>query len=111
MMDVIADVGGTEFRERMLPGSMSDLVQQGAQLGPLLSRAPRHMDRIATLLEHGRLTMRLRLFTDVHEVRVLEHLVNRIVLALLQHRSWPCLGIAAENRRWPSARSDRRRPV
>jgi len=41
------------------------------------------MDRIATLLEHGRLTTRLRLFTDVHEVRVLERLVNRVVLALL----------------------------
>jgi hypothetical protein len=41
------------------------------------------MDRIATLLEHGRLTTRLRLFTDAHEVRVLERLVNRVVLALL----------------------------
>ena len=84
LIDVIADVGGAEFRERMLPGSVSDLVQQEwAQLGPLLGRAPRHIDRIATLLEHGRLTTRLRLFTDAHEVRVLERLVNRIVLALL----------------------------
>ena len=84
LIDVIADVGGTEFRERMLPGSVSELVEQEwAQLGPLLSRAPRHMDRIATLLEHGRLTTRLRLFTDVQEVHVLENLVNRIVLALL----------------------------
>ena len=84
LIDVIADVGGAEFRERMLPGSVSELVQQEwAQLGPLLSRAPRHMDRIATLLEHGRLTTRLRLFTDAHEVRVLERLVNRVVLALL----------------------------
>ena len=70
LIDVIADVGGAEFRERMLPGSVSELVQQEwAQLGPLLGRAPRHMDRIATLLEHGRLTTRLRLFTDAHEVR------------------------------------------
>jgi ubiquinone biosynthesis protein len=84
LIDVIADVGGAEFRERMLPGSVSELVQQEwAQLGPLLSRAPRHMDRIATLLEHGRLTTRLRLFTDAHEVRVLERLVNRVVLTLL----------------------------
>lgn len=41
------------------------------------------MDRIATLLEHGRLTTRLRLFTDAHEVRVLERLVSRVVPALL----------------------------
>jgi hypothetical protein len=41
------------------------------------------MGRIATLLAHGRLTTRLRLFTDAHEVRVLERLVSRVVPALL----------------------------
>jgi ubiquinone biosynthesis protein len=84
LMDVIADMGGAEFRNRMLPGSVSELVQQEwAQLGPLLSRAPRHMDRIATLLEHGRLTTRPRLFTDPEEVGVMERLLNRVVLTLL----------------------------
>jgi ubiquinone biosynthesis protein len=84
LMDVIADMGGAEFRDRMMPGSVSELVQQEwAQLGPLLSRAPRHMDRIATLLEHGRLTTRLRLFTDPEEIGVLERLLNRFVLTLL----------------------------
>jgi ubiquinone biosynthesis protein len=84
LMDVIADMGGAEFRNRMLPGSVSELVkQEWAQLGPLLSRAPRHMDRIATLLEHGRLTTRLRLFTDPEEIGVLERLLNRVVLTLL----------------------------
>jgi ubiquinone biosynthesis protein len=84
LMDVIADIGGAEFRNRMLPESVSELVQQEwAQLGPLLSRAPRHMDRIATLLEHGRLTTRLRLFTDPEEIGVLERLLNRVVLTLL----------------------------
>jgi ubiquinone biosynthesis protein len=84
LMDVIAHIGGAEFRNRMLPESVSELVQQEwAQLGPLLSRAPRHMDRIATLLEHGRLTTRLRLFTDPEEIGVLERLLNRVVLTLL----------------------------
>ena len=84
LMDVIAGIGGAEFRNRMLPGSVSELVQQEwAQLGPLLSRAPRHMDRIATLIEHGRLTTRLRLFTDPEEIGVMERLLNRVVLALL----------------------------
>jgi ubiquinone biosynthesis protein len=41
------------------------------------------MDRIATLLEHGRLTTRLRLFTDPEEIGVLERLLNRVVLTLL----------------------------
>jgi ubiquinone biosynthesis protein len=84
LMDVIADIGGAEFRNRMLPESVSELVQQEwAQLGPLLSRAPRHMDRIATLLEHGRLTTRLRLLSDPEEIGVLERLLNRVVLTLL----------------------------
>jgi ubiquinone biosynthesis protein len=84
LIDVIADIGGDEFRDRMLPGSVSDLVQQEwAQLGPLLSRAPRHMDRIATLLEHGRITTRLRFFTHPDDVRVLEGLLNRTLVAIL----------------------------
>ncbi len=84
LMDVIADVGGAEFRDRMLPDSVAELVQEEwAQLGPLLSRAPRHVDRIATLLEHGRLTMRLRMFTDPEEVGAIERLLNRLVLAVL----------------------------
>jgi ubiquinone biosynthesis protein len=84
LIDVVADIGGDEFRDRMLPDSVSDLVQQEwAQLGPLLSRAPRHMDRIATLFEHGRITTRLRLFTHREDVRVFERLLNRTLVAML----------------------------
>lgn len=84
LIDVVADIGGAELRDRMLPGSVGDLVQQEwAQLGPLLSRAPRHVDRIATLLTHGRLTTRLRLFTHPDDVRVVERLLNRALVAVL----------------------------
>jgi len=84
LIDVVADIGGAELRGRMAPGSASELIkQEWAQLGPLLQRAPRHIDRIATLLEHGRLTTRLRLFTDTAEVAIVERLVNRVVLTLL----------------------------
>jgi ubiquinone biosynthesis protein len=84
LIDVVAEIGGAELRGRMAPGSASELIkQEWAQLGPLLQRAPRHIDRIATLLEHGRLTTRLRLFTDTAEVAIVERLVNRVVLTLL----------------------------
>jgi ubiquinone biosynthesis protein len=84
ILDVIADLGGVELRERMTPGSLTELVQQEwAQLQPLLRRAPRHLDRIATLLEHGRLTTRVTLFTDPDEVRTVERLLNRAVLSFL----------------------------
>jgi ubiquinone biosynthesis protein len=78
ILDVIADLGGVEMRERMTPGSLTELVQQEwAQL------QPRHLDRIATLLEHGRLTTRITLFTDPDEVRTVERLLNRAVLSFL----------------------------
>lgn len=84
VLEVVADIGGAELQERMMPGSVSELVQQEwAQLAPLLRRAPRHLDRIASLAEHGRLTTRLRLFTDPQEVRTLERLLNRAVLSFL----------------------------
>lgn len=84
VLEVVADLGGAELQERMMPGSVTELVQQEwAQLAPLIRRAPRHLDRIATLAEHGRLTTRLRLFTDAEEVRTLERLLNRAVLSFL----------------------------
>lgn len=84
LIDVVADIGGAELRDRMAPGSMQELVEQEwARLAPLLARAPRHVDRLATLLAHGRLTTRVRLFADPDEVLVLERLLNRLVLALL----------------------------
>lgn len=84
ILDAVADLGGGELKQRMMPGSISELVQEEwAQLAPLIQRAPRHLDRIATLLEHGRLTTRLTLFTDPSEVRVLERLLNRAVLSFL----------------------------
>ncbi len=84
IIDVVAEVGGAELRERMLPGSLAELIQQEwAEIGPLLRRAPRHLERVSSLLEHGRLTTRLRLFAEPEDVAVLERLLNRIVLTLL----------------------------
>lgn len=84
ILDVVAELGGAEFQERIMPDSVEELLQQEwAQLAPLLHRAPRHLDRIATLIEHGRITTRLRLFTHPEEVRTLERLLNRAVLSFL----------------------------
>jgi ubiquinone biosynthesis protein len=68
----------------MTPTSLGEYaIQEWAELGPLLRRAPRHLDHIARLAEHGRLTGRIRLFAFPEEVSVLERLLNRMVLALL----------------------------
>jgi len=84
VFEVVAEIGGDEMRERMTPTSMSEFViQEWAELGPLLRRAPRHLDRIARLAEHGRLTTRVRLFAYPDEIRTLERLLNRAVMAFL----------------------------
>lgn len=84
IIDVVAELGGSEFKERIAPDSMRDFVQQEfARLAPLVSRAPRHLDRLATLAEHGRLTTRVRLFTEPEDVRVLQRLANLFVLTAL----------------------------
>jgi ubiquinone biosynthesis protein len=84
IFEVVADIGGAEMKERMQPSSASEFVlQEWAELGPLLRRAPRHVDRIARLAENGHLTGRVRLFAFPDEVRTLERLLNRFVLTFL----------------------------
>lgn len=84
LIEQVAALGGAEFQQRSSPSSVAELVQrEWAQLGPLVQRAPRHLDRLATLAEHGRLTTRVRLFADAEDVEVAERLVNRVVLTAL----------------------------
>jgi len=68
--------------EQFSSAALGDLARQEVvSLLPLLRRLPRHVDRIARLVERGRLTSRVSLFSDDHDVRVITMLVNRIVLA------------------------------
>ncbi len=84
IFEVVADIGGAELKERLQPSSVGEFVmQEWAELGPPLRRAPRHLDRIARLAENGQLTGRVRLFAFPEEVRTLERLLNRVVLTLL----------------------------
>lgn len=52
-------------------------------LAPLLRRVPRHVDRVATILERGDLRARVSLLADADDVRLLSTWVNRVVLAFL----------------------------
>jgi ubiquinone biosynthesis protein len=84
LIDQVAAIGGGEFREKVSPASLNEMVQsEWAQLAPLVRRAPRHLDRIATLVEHGEVSARMRLFTEPDDVAVLERLLNRVVLTVL----------------------------
>ena len=82
LIEQVAALGGAELRDRTTPSSVGEMLQsEWAQLGPLVRRAPRHLDRIATLLQHGGLTTRVRLFSERGDVAVAERLLNRAVLA------------------------------
>lgn len=84
LLDVVADIGGAELRRKATPESLGEFVQQEwAELGPLLRRAPQHLDRIATQLEHGGISGKLRLFAHQEEIAVMERLLNRAVTAFL----------------------------
>lgn len=84
IFEVVAEIGGDEMKERMQPSSAGEFViQEWAEFGPLLRRAPRHLDRLARLAETGQLTGRVRLLAHPEEVRTVERLVNRVVLTFL----------------------------
>ena len=69
-------------RARLAPTSLEELARKElASLALLLRRTPRHLDRIASLVERGDLRARVSLFADEQDVRALTRLLNRAVLA------------------------------
>jgi ubiquinone biosynthesis protein len=69
--------------EALSPASFSETAREELiKLAPLLQRAPRHLDRIATLVERGELRTRVSFLSDQQDVRVVSRLVNRAVLAV-----------------------------
>jgi ubiquinone biosynthesis protein len=66
------------------PDNLTDLTRKElVRLAPILQRAPRHLDRIASQLGRGELTTRVSLFSTPADVRTVTALVNRFVLAFL----------------------------
>jgi ubiquinone biosynthesis protein len=68
---------------RVLPDAPTAIRDQLLGALPLLRRAPRQLDRIATSLQHGTLSIHARPFADRRDVHVLANLTNRITLAVL----------------------------
>ncbi len=84
VIDRIAELGGAEFRRRLMPGSAAEFVrQEWSELGPLLARLPRHVDKLATMLQHGTITTSARVLADPDDRSFIERLANRFILTLL----------------------------
>lgn len=72
------------IRERATPATWKDAAQEELlDLMPVLRRAPRHLDHVATLIERGEARAKVSLFSDDRDVRVVADLVNRVVLTVL----------------------------
>lgn len=56
---------------------------EAVALLPVLRRAPRHLDRVATLIERGELRANLSLFATERDAQVLTRLVDRVVVAFV----------------------------
>src|SRR5262245_2337751 len=59
----------------------SDLSSDALELLPALRRLPRRLDQIGHLAERGELTLRVRLFADDRDVKHIERLTDRLILA------------------------------
>jgi ubiquinone biosynthesis protein len=78
------DFAAELVQQRLAPPTWEETAKQElVTLLPILRRAPRHLERVATLLERGELAGRISLFTDDRDVAVVSRLVNRVVLGLL----------------------------
>jgi ubiquinone biosynthesis protein len=58
-----------------------DLADDLLELLPAVRRLPRRLDQLGHLAERGELTLRVRLFADGRDVKLLERLTDRFILA------------------------------
>lgn len=73
-----------QFAARLRPKSLGDTASSELlTLLPLVRRAPRHLDRIASSLDQGRLKIKIGMFSDERERDLITGLVNQTLLALL----------------------------
>ncbi len=78
------DFAAELLQERLAPTTWEDTAKQElVTVLPILRRAPRHLERVATLIERGEIGAQVSLFSDDRDVAVVSRLVNRVVLGLL----------------------------
>jgi ubiquinone biosynthesis protein len=69
--------------ERMNPESLRrTATQELLSLLPVLRRLPRRVDRVTSALEHGRLSVNVRLFADERDRAVVTGMLHELLLAL-----------------------------
>jgi ubiquinone biosynthesis protein len=84
LVQAAEDFAAELVQQRLAPATWQEAAKQElVTVLPILRRAPRHLERVATLLERGELGAHISLFADDRDVAVVSRLVNRVVLGLL----------------------------
>jgi ubiquinone biosynthesis protein len=82
VIEAAEQVAAEWARARLAPASLEELARRElGSIALLLRRAPRRLDRIASIVQRGDLRARVRLFADEQDVRTVTRLLNRVVLA------------------------------
>lgn len=84
IIDAAQGIGGDLVRGSFGEEELKVMAQQEAiKLAPVLRRIPRHVDRIATMIEQGEVTGRVSLFSTARDVAAIKELMGRAVLAFV----------------------------
>lgn len=83
LMESAEQLGAGIIADHLRPDAVQTMLRDEAiRIAPLLQRAPRHLDRIATLIERGELRGHVSLFSSDQDVALVTRLVNRAILGL-----------------------------
>jgi ubiquinone biosynthesis protein len=84
IVDEARELGARWVRDALMPASLGRTVLDELRaMLPMLRRLPRRLDRIGEALEHGSLTVNVRLFSDARDERVISSLAGRAILGFL----------------------------
>ncbi len=81
LMEAAEEIGAGLVAGQLRPQELRERLREEAlRTAPLLQRAPRHLDRIATLVERGELRVQVGLFSTERDARLVTRLVNRLIV-------------------------------
>ena len=81
LLDAAERLGSGLMADRLRPESIQTMLRDEAiRVAPLLRDAPRHLDRIATLVERGDVHAHVSLFSTDRDAEFVTRLVNRAIL-------------------------------
>lgn len=81
LLESAEQLGAGMVIDQLRPDSVQTMLRDEAlRAAPLLQRAPRHLDRIATLIERGELRGHVSLFSSDQDAELVTRLVNRAIV-------------------------------